>query len=134
MSKLMSLARRNEFSRAYAKGRSYVSDALVTYVVKNYKKGIRVGITTSKKVGKAVQRNRARRVIKESARQLLLGVRGNLDIVFVARKNTLFTKTPQMKIQMLKSLEKLNVLKRYDNKGKTKISTRFLGEKEKQGN
>lgn len=49
----------------------------------------RVGFTTSKKVGGAVQRNRARRRLREAARQLLpeLGLAG-VDYVLVARQQT----------------------------------------------
>lgn len=50
---------------------------------------IRLGFTASKKVGGAVQRNRARRRLREAARQLLpeFGLAG-VDYVFVARQQT----------------------------------------------
>jgi ribonuclease P protein component len=50
---------------------------------------IRLGLTASKKVGGAVQRNRARRRLREAARQLLpeLGSAG-VDYVLVARQQT----------------------------------------------
>ncbi len=50
---------------------------------------IRVGFTASKKVGGAVLRNRARRRLREAARQLLpeLGLAG-VDYVLVARQQT----------------------------------------------
>lgn len=49
----------------------------------------RLGLTASKKVGGAVQRNRARRRLREAARQLLpeLGLSG-VDYVLVARQQT----------------------------------------------
>ena len=49
----------------------------------------RLGLTASKKVGGAVQRNRARRRLREAARQLLpeLGLPG-VDYVLVARQQT----------------------------------------------
>jgi len=50
---------------------------------------VRVGFTASKKVGGAVQRNRARRRLREAARQLLPehGLAG-VDYVLVARQQT----------------------------------------------
>jgi len=49
----------------------------------------RFGFTASKRVGKAVDRNRARRRLKAAARELLprLGVPG-ADYVFIARMDT----------------------------------------------
>ena len=51
--------------------------------------GIRVGFTCSKKVGNAVMRNRARRRLREAARQILpqLG-RDGWDYVLVGRRAT----------------------------------------------
>lgn len=58
------LNKNREFTRAYSRGKSFVHPLLVTYVVKTRTKKLRVGITSSKKIGNAVVRNRARRVIR----------------------------------------------------------------------
>lgn len=47
----------------------------------------RVGYITSKKLGAAVKRNRARRLMRESVRQLADRVQPNWDIVLVARSD-----------------------------------------------
>lgn len=83
-----------EFRRTYGRGKNAVSAGLVVYCLKRKKGGIRVGITTGKKVGNAVARNRARRLIREAVRQCEESMRGNWDIVIVAR-----TRTPYMKMQ-----------------------------------
>mgnify|MGYP002508557070 CR=1 FL=1 len=44
----------------------FVSPVLVVYVLRNHKQTVRIGITTSKKIGNAVLRNRSRRVIREA--------------------------------------------------------------------
>ena len=67
MDKFISICRNNDFRRLYAKGKSFVSPLVVVYVKKNRNQGLRVGITTSKKIGNAVLRNRSRRVIREAA-------------------------------------------------------------------
>lgn len=46
----------------------------------------RLGITASRRIGGAVQRNRAKRLIRESFRQLQAQVPDALDIVVVVRK------------------------------------------------
>jgi len=50
---------------------------------------LRLGFTASKKVGNAVVRNRARRRLREAARQVLpVEARSGLDLVLVARRDT----------------------------------------------
>lgn len=73
------------FLRAYKSRISYVSPLIVTYIVKRRSGGIRLGITTGKKVGCAVERNRARRVVRAAASQLLRDNEESLDIVIVCR-------------------------------------------------
>lgn len=102
MAKINSLCRNNDFRRAYARGKSYVTPVVVIYVMKNREKSRRVGITTSKKIGNAVQRNRARRVIREAYRQLMPRLKRGYDLVFVARGRTPFVKSTDV----LKAMEK----------------------------
>ncbi|MBQ2085991.1 MAG: ribonuclease P protein component [Oscillospiraceae bacterium] len=73
------------FLRAYKSRISYVSPLIVTYIVKRRSGGIRLGITTGKKIGCAVERNRARRVVRAAASQLLRDNEESLDIVIVCR-------------------------------------------------
>ena len=61
MSEYITLKENRDFSRIYRRGKSFVSPVLVTYVQKNKSGAKRYGITTGKKVGKAVSRTRARR-------------------------------------------------------------------------
>lgn len=72
------------FRRLYHRGKSKAGASLVTYCMKNRRGETRVGITTSKKIGTAVERNRARRVIRAAFSQLEDGVTG-WDLVFVAQ-------------------------------------------------
>lgn len=78
-----------DFRRLYGRGRSYVHPALVTYIMQNSHGEIRYGITAGKKVGGAVERNRARRVIEAAFRECSgeISCKG-ADIVFVARGRT----------------------------------------------
>ena len=92
MEKLVPICRNNDFRRIYARGKSYVSPLVVVYALKNRTKNVRVGITTSKKVGNAVQRNRSRRVIREAFRALAPRVRPGFDLVLVARGKTPYVK------------------------------------------
>ena len=53
-----------QFNRVYGRGKSYVHPHCVLYVAKNRLGYTRIGLTATKKVGHAVQRNRARRVMR----------------------------------------------------------------------
>ena len=82
------IRRNSEFGRVYARGKSYVNSALVLYVLKTRGKKTRVGLTATKKIGHAVQRNRARRVMKAAIDEHLDQNIGGYDLVFVARGMT----------------------------------------------
>lgn len=98
-----------EFRRLYGRGRSAVSPVLVAYVLKNRLGYCRIGITTGKKIGCAVQRNRARRVIMAAWRSLLPDISGGYDIVFVARGRTPFAKSTEILKKMRPMLSSCGV-------------------------
>ena len=114
----VSICKNHDFHRIYAKGKSYVSSVLVVYALKNRRKMLRVGITTSKKIGNAVQRNRSRRVIREAFRQLAPGVKKGYDLIFVARGRTPFVKSTEIRRQMEKQLKAAGLLESSDIPGK----------------
>ena len=101
----------SDFRRAYARGKSYTNPALVMSVRKNRAGSCRIGITASKKIGNAVQRNRARRVIREAFRQVNLPLKGNYDVVFVARTKTVHKKSTEIYNVMLPMLIEAGVVK-----------------------
>lgn len=111
MKKFNSITRNQDFKRVYAKGKYLSSDLLVTYVLRNRINGIRIGITTSKKIGNAVQRNRSRRIIRAALSSISSTLAGRYDIVFVARKNTPFVKSYDVLKDMSYQLKRLGVLK-----------------------
>lgn len=93
MGKTVTLKENYEFKRIYRKGRSFVNSALVVYVYKNRKDYNRIGLTTSRKIGKAVKRNRARRIIREAYRKIEGRIKQGYDLIFVARGKTVYLKT-----------------------------------------
>ncbi len=99
-----------DFKRIYARGRTAVTPILVAYAMKNRDGTSRLGITVGKKVGNAVHRNRARRIIREAYRLLEQRVRKGYDIVLVSRVRTYYMKTPQVQKAMEKAFEKLGIL------------------------
>ncbi len=109
MATWQTLCNNTEFRTLYYRGKSRVHPALVTYVRKNRCGEPRVGITTGKKVGGAVQRSRCRRVIREAFRPFY-SLAGGYDIVFVARTRTLKYKSTELMPVVQQHLIELGVL------------------------
>ena len=90
-----------DFKYVYGRGKNYVFPALVVYIRKNRLSYCRIGVTVSKKVGNAVKRNRAKRVIMAAFYETKHLING-YDIVFVARGKTPFVKSYMLKSYMEK--------------------------------
>ena len=97
-----------EFRRVYGRGKSQVHPLLVTYLLKRRTGGLRIGITAGKKVGGAVERNRARRVIRAAFCSVAPKIADGNDIVFVARTRTVKAKSTQIADVMKNQLKALN--------------------------
>ena len=100
------ITRNGEFVRAYTKGKAYVHPYVVVYINKNRARRTRIGLTASKKVGNAVKRNRARRVLRAALCEVLPADVGALDIVVVARGCTPSLKSTQLVPVLQKLLKK----------------------------
>ena len=99
-----------DFRRIYGKGKSFQGPALVSYVLKNRAGICRIGITTSKKIGNAVERNRSRRVIRVAYSMIEDKIQGNYDFVFVARSKTKYIKSTKLAEMMLLQLTEAGVI------------------------
>lgn len=103
-----------DFRRLYYRGKSKASPVLVTYVMRRRDSGCRIGITTSKKIGNAVSRNRSRRVIRAAYRGICADINGSWDIVFVARSRTGCVKMQEVQRAMSDHLTSLGVINEPD--------------------
>ena len=75
------------FRSVFSTGHSYAQDAVVLYVAKRATGGgpARAGLVVSRKVGGAVARNRAKRLLREALRLEGRELPEGLDLVVVAR-------------------------------------------------
>ena len=103
--KLIKLKENYDFRRVYNKGKSYVCPYFVVYLNPNRKKYSRLGITVSKKIGNAVKRNRAKRVITAAFRECLPYIQKGTDMVIVARVRILSVKSTQVAAILRKQLK-----------------------------
>ncbi len=104
MKKIYTIKNNSVFTRMYAKAASCVLPTVVVYAKKNKRlTHPEIGITVGKKLGGAVQRNRARRLIKEAWRLLNNEVEGlsrqPFYIVIVARSLCFKKKTKMQAVK-----------------------------------
>lgn len=118
--KFTSLCENHLFQKAYKNGQKAPAHRIVLYVLADRKANLlkkrhplkikvnRVGITVSKKIGGAVQRNRAKRIIREAYRQLLKNyrVKTGFLVVIVARDSIVGAKSTDIYPELVRAAKK----------------------------
>ncbi len=85
MEKTYRLRKNEQFQKVRRKGRSWANRWLVLCALRNDLAYSRFGFTASRRVGSAVVRNRARRLMREAARLRRGAIAPGWDLVFIAR-------------------------------------------------
>jgi ribonuclease P protein component len=85
LQKHLRLRQGDDFRRVRDKGTSFKQSAFILGAVRNDLPHNRYGIIVSKRLGKAVVRNRLRRVIREALRSIHAQLPTGYDVVVVAR-------------------------------------------------
>jgi ribonuclease P protein component len=84
------LSRSADFDRVYRQGRSHANRLLVLYAFpRGDDEPPRLGLSVSRKVGGAVERNRVKRLVREAFRAAAPELPAGLDVVVVARPDAL---------------------------------------------
>ena len=77
------MQKKSNFRTVFAQGISYPSRYVVIYIFKQ--SPTKYGFIASKKVGNAVKRNRAKRLLREAVRLNLAGLKNEYQMILIAR-------------------------------------------------
>ena len=112
MKKKYRIKKNTEFQQVLQKGVSEANRQFVIYKLKNddypY---FRIGISVSKKLGKAVLRNRIKRYIREAIREMKEEIDPAYDLIIIARRQVVDMNYHEAKKSLRHALKVAQVLK-----------------------
>jgi ribonuclease P protein component len=108
MANFITLRKNSEYKKVYVTGRSVANRFFVIFEITNSLNNSRFGFSVGKKIGKAVLRNRIRRLLKEICRLNNDIFPVGYDFVILARKDVVTLNFDQMKNHLAKLVLKLS--------------------------
>ncbi|UFT99425.1 ribonuclease P protein component [Radiobacillus kanasensis] len=111
MKKAYRMKKNEEFQLVFKKGKSFANRQLVLYYLpKEDQEHFRIGLSVSKKVGNAVERNQIKRYLRQAFLELEDQVHPKYDLVIIARKPVLEMDFHQVKSSLMHVLSKSKIL------------------------
>ena len=101
---------KKDFNRVYKRGRSVRDRYIVLIYLKNRLPYNRTAFLASKKVGNSVQRNRAKRLMKESYRAIMDDIDTGYDLIMIARNTINGKKCGEVGDSLKKAVNKAHLI------------------------
>ena len=105
------LTKNYQFKKVYNNGKSIANRLVVLYYLRKDQDQRRIGFSVSKKIGKAVTRNRIKRTFKEVYRKNKYRLIDNVDLFIIARRGIDQASYQEISNAMLRIFKKAKVLK-----------------------
>ncbi|PKK95720.1 MAG: ribonuclease P protein component [Tenericutes bacterium HGW-Tenericutes-4] len=109
------LLKRKEFSYVFHRGKRFSTKLVVLNYTPTKLPQFRVGFSVSKKIGKAVIRNKVKRRMREIVRSLKNQINDQYNYVFVARAGIEVASYDEIKQSIVYCLEKCGLTKKEPN-------------------
>jgi len=104
------LRKNADFQRVRREGRAYAHPLVVLIVAPNELAQVRVGVAAGRSVGKAVQRNKAKRRLREIMRPLIPQIAPGHDLMLIARKPMIEADFAEVRRAVLTLLRRADLL------------------------
>jgi ribonuclease P protein component len=104
------LARAAEFAKVKNHGGSWPGKFMVLSVLKTTEPGSRIGLITSRRIGNAVTRNRARRRLREMVRLSRPHLNDGFWMVLIARRPVAFAEFKEIEREWLSLARRASIL------------------------
>lgn len=113
MKKVFRIKKNEEFQYIFRRGKSFANRQLVIYYIKKQDSShFRFGLSVGKRIGNAVTRNRIKRYLRESFRDLQHKIVPSINIVIIARQPTKQMNYHEIKKSLIHLLSREKLLKK----------------------
>ncbi|HNT23250.1 MAG TPA: ribonuclease P protein component [Anaerolineales bacterium] len=110
MKRSFRLTRSTDFKRVRQFGKSYAHPLVVLVTLPNPGTDSRCGVAAGRSLGGAVQRNRAKRMLREAMRPLMTVIRPGWDLLLLSRRPLAQAQLPEIQSALQQLLRRAGLL------------------------